>query len=237
MRLIQDKEHNNKWSTTIIILLLFILPLMGSGAFALLANLTAIKRSFFIYLGQFLVSVYLIKRCYSFNACGIHNTQSWYGAGIFLLLRLIPYVTFIPIVSFQMNWQVLISQFLYYLIVVATAEELHFRGLLYSGIIASGYRPFIAAIISSFLFGLLHLSLGQPLWIPLFIADGLAWCAIRYQTNSIYPCILSHGVLNFVTATLLIIPETVDDFRALLYVSSVIIIDIIFFSSIMRKKV
>src|SRR5207253_9751143 len=93
----------------------------------------------------------------------------------------------------------LLSAFAYFLLFTAAAEEVLFRGLLLRGIVGLGAGVLTAAVVSSAVFGLFHLS-GGLLFLPVFAADGLAFCALRLRTDSLYPPIGAHGVLIFITA-------------------------------------
>jgi len=92
-----------------------------------------------------------------------------------------------------------------------------------------------AAVVSSAVFGLFHLS-GGLLFLPVFAADGLAFCALRLRTDSLYPPIAAHGVLNFTTAALLLSANVVSDARAIVYVALVVAIDIAFWAETTRSR-
>jgi uncharacterized protein len=78
----------------------------------------------------------------------------------------------------------------------AVLEEMIWRGPLFSSLMRHTSLPY-ALIVTSMGFGLLHLAIGIPLTISLlFSAAGLFYGYIVYKTNSIYPAILFHFVLN-----------------------------------------
>ncbi len=85
---------------------------------------------------------------------------------------------------------------------VALLEELIFRGLLFRGLCRSGVRS--AIVISSLTFGVGHmvnLFLGAPLFdtlLQLVYASAVGFCytAICYAGGSLWPCILSHALVN-----------------------------------------
>ncbi len=117
----------------------------------------------------------------------------------------------------------------------ATAEEVFFRGLLLRASIDLTGRMLPALLISASLFGLVHVN--QLLFVPIFVADGFALGAIRIRTGSLVPGILGHGILNFLTATLLIGSATVSDQRALVYVALVLAVDlVVVVSSLMLRR-
>ncbi|WP_072924672.1 CPBP family intramembrane glutamic endopeptidase [Microcystis aeruginosa] len=221
---------------------LFFFPLFGSAILALPAYLLQADNqisSLLIYGGQLLVSLYLIYRWYSFKDCGlggIPQLSSFLWAFSFLALRSLTWVIFLPYRVSLPKWEILIPDLLFFLFVNGATEEIHFRGLLYSGTLKEISRPVVAAAISSFLFGLLHLSLGQPSWIPLFIADGLAWCAIRMRTNSVYPAILSHGLQNLLFTDILLVPQDLSPSTEIIYTVTAIAVDLVFFQLVGCKN-
>lgn len=73
------------------------------------------------------------------------------------------------------------------------AEEVAFRGYLYSGLV--GYVGMIpAAVLSSALFGVVH-GFGPGKCVAAGMT-GLAICYIRCASGSIWPCIVLHAVIN-----------------------------------------
>ncbi|WP_346235054.1 CPBP family intramembrane glutamic endopeptidase [Lysinibacillus telephonicus] len=81
-------------------------------------------------------------------------------------------------------------------IINATLEELIWRGLLLTSLIEY-ISATNAIIITSIGFGLLHLVVGIPLLISLlFSIGGLFYGFIVIKTNSIYPAIIFHFVMN-----------------------------------------
>lgn len=78
----------------------------------------------------------------------------------------------------------------------AAFEEMIWRGPLFSSLMQHTSVSY-ALGITSIGFGLLHLAIGIPLTISLlFSAAGLFYGFIVYKTNSIYPAILFHFLLN-----------------------------------------
>jgi membrane protease YdiL (CAAX protease family) len=90
-------------------------------------------------------------------------------------------------------------------IVVALAEETFFRGLILQSLIPIGVLR--AVILSALLFGLPHLlNTVGGIWDPLFtIVDtfaafgiGIAFAALVIRTNTIWPPIFLHTLINFI---------------------------------------
>lgn len=78
----------------------------------------------------------------------------------------------------------------------AVLEELLWRGPLFSSLLQHTSVPYAFAV-TSLGFGLLHLAIGIPLAVSLlFSFAGGFYGLIVYKTNSIYPAILFHFVLN-----------------------------------------
>lgn len=71
-------------------------------------------------------------------------------------------------------------------------EEIIFRGLIFSRL-KRAMPVWIAAILSSLLFGLAH---GQILWIAYASCLGLVFCLVTQRTGSILPSMLIHAVFN-----------------------------------------
>lgn len=78
----------------------------------------------------------------------------------------------------------------------AVFEEMIWRGPLFSSLLRQTSVSY-ALIVTSAGFGLLHLAIGIPVAISLlFSIAGLFYGIVVYKTNSIYPAILFHFVLN-----------------------------------------
>ncbi|MET3728161.1 membrane protease YdiL (CAAX protease family) [Fictibacillus halophilus] len=78
----------------------------------------------------------------------------------------------------------------------AVLEELLWRGILLS-FLREYTSTFYAFLITSVGFGLLHLSIGIPLIMSiLFSFGGLFYAFVVLKTNSIYPAIVFHFVIN-----------------------------------------
>lgn len=81
-------------------------------------------------------------------------------------------------------------------IINATLEEVIWRGIMLSSL-KRNVSTFYAVVITSIGFGLLHLSIGIPVIISLlFSFGGLFYAIVVLKTNSIYPSIVFHIVIN-----------------------------------------
>ena len=77
-------------------------------------------------------------------------------------------------------------------IIAPFTEEFFYRGLILRNFIIR-YSAIRAVLLSSFLFAVFHLNLNQFLF-SFIIGVFLAWLFLK--TNSLWPCILSHSILN-----------------------------------------
>ncbi|UAL50500.1 CPBP family intramembrane metalloprotease [Metabacillus dongyingensis] len=78
----------------------------------------------------------------------------------------------------------------------ATLEEVIWRGIMLSSL-KRNVSTFYAVVITSIGFGLLHLAIGIPVIISLlFSFGGLFYAIVVLKTNSIYPSIVFHIVIN-----------------------------------------
>lgn len=73
------------------------------------------------------------------------------------------------------------------------AEELTFRGLLWSGLAKRGVRPWPTILISAAAFALIHF---EPQRLAILLAVGVVLGVIRWRTRSLGACIIAHGVNN-----------------------------------------
>lgn len=86
---------------------------------------------------------------------------------------------------------------------VGLSEEVMFRGIVF-GALRQKHQLFTAVCLSSLAFGMLHLvnlGLGQAMSLTLFqvinaTALGALFCAVRLQTNSIWPPVFLHMIWN-----------------------------------------
>lgn len=74
------------------------------------------------------------------------------------------------------------------------AEELTFRGLLWSGLAKRGVPVWATVLISSVAFSLLHF---EPARLPLLFSIGVVLGIVRWKTRSLGACVVAHAVNNF----------------------------------------
>ncbi|MCA0987402.1 CPBP family intramembrane glutamic endopeptidase [Guptibacillus algicola] len=167
---------------------------------------TLINRSFliFIVLGT-VVSLILSKQKLSVFALfpdwsksiklPFHSIKLHY----FLLIGLLGSSTIlIPIISYQeiSYIQTMLIFGIVFAIINATLEEVIWRGFLLSGL-RRNVSTIYAVFITSIGFGLLHLSIGIPIMLSLlFSFGGLFYALVVLKTNSIYPAIMFHVIIN-----------------------------------------
>ncbi len=111
--------------------------------------------------------------------------------------------------GFRVNMS-LLETILYILsmLCVGFLEELIFRGLLFNAMLKNGKNS--AIIVSSVTFGVGHIInlingsgaelLPNLLQVVYAIAVGFMFMMIYYRTNSLLPCIITHGVFNALSA-------------------------------------
>ncbi|SRR6266568_1736809 len=218
-----------------------IIPLGAGGVALLVAQYLGASgrgRSAVFYGVQLLAALAVAQRTYGLRTLGLGRLPGsaalgWSGG--LVAARLVPWILLIPLQGWTHDPLVLLSAFAYFLLFNAAAEELLFRGLLFQGVLSLGAGVLVAAVASSVVFAVFHFGSGL-LFLPVFAADGLAFCALRLRTDSLYPPIAAHGALNFMTAALLISSNVVSDARAIDYVALVVAIDIVFWAECSRFR-
>jgi uncharacterized protein len=117
----------------------------------------------------------------------------------FLLIGLIVSSTILIPPIFYQEFSYFKSTFLFavaFSIINATLEEIIWRGLLLSSL-KRNVSTFYAIVITSLGFGLLHISIGIPVMISLLMSfGGLFYAMVVFKTNSIYPSIVFHIIIN-----------------------------------------
>jgi uncharacterized protein len=214
------------------LLAVLAIPLAGGAVAMLVAQLAGVTgqgRSVAFYGAQLLVGAVVAQRVYGLRAIGLGRLPepadlAW--ATALVGLRLCPWLALIPIIGWTSDVRVLLLALVYFLLFNAAAEELLFRGLLYQAILGLGAGVVMAASASSLVFALFHLNSAGLLFLPVFAADGLAFCALRVRTRSLYAPIVAHAGLNFTTAALLVSSRVVSDATAIGYVVLVVIVDL-----------
>nr|WP_239583652.1 CPBP family intramembrane glutamic endopeptidase [Metabacillus iocasae] len=85
---------------------------------------------------------------------------------------------------------------IFFSIINAFLEEFLWRGIMLSSL-KSNVSTFFAVFTTSTGFGLLHISIGIPLVMSLlFSLGGLFYAVVVLKTNSIYPAIAFHLIIN-----------------------------------------
>jgi uncharacterized protein len=214
------------------------IPLVAGALAMLLAQLIGVTgrgRSVAFYGVQLVVALVVAQRTFGLRTIGLGRAprlaEMGWPAG-FVAVRLAPWLLLIPLQGVTRDPLLLLSALTYFVLFNAAAEELLFRGLLFQGIRGLGAGVLMAAAASSVVFALFHFGNGL-LFLPVFAADGLAFCALRLRTDSLYPAIAAHAALNFTTAAVLISANVVSDARAIDYVALVVAIDIAFWAECM----
>ncbi len=84
------------------------------------------------------------------------------------------------------------------LALVAAAEEIIFRGLAFSAFKERGYPEIRLFIVSAIIFGLIHWSQGPAAIVATAVTgSGLMLC--MWRTGSVYPSIIAHFVINYLS--------------------------------------
>lgn len=217
------------------------IPLAAGAVAMFLAQLVGVTgrgRSMAFYGVQLLAALAVAHRTYGLRAVGLGRLPGLANMGwpaAFVAVRLVPWLLLIPLQGLTRDPLLLLSALAYFVLFNAAAEELLFRGLLFQGIRGLGAGVLMAAAASSVVFALFHFG-GGLLFLPVFAADGLAFCALRLRTDSLYPAISAHAALNFTTAALLISANVVSDARAIDYVALVVAIDVAFWAECARFR-
>jgi membrane protease YdiL (CAAX protease family) len=215
---------------------------LAAGAVAMelaqLVGVTGRGRSVAFYGVQLVAAIVVAQRTFGLRVIGLGRLpgiaeMAWPAA--LVGVRLVPWFLLIPVQGLTHEPVLLLSAFAYFLLFNAPAEEVLFRGLLLQGILGLGAGVLTAAAASSAVFALFHFGSGL-LFLPVFAADALAFCALRLRTNSLYPPIAAHAALNFTTAALLISANVISDARAIDYVALVVAIDIAFWAESIRFR-
>ncbi|CAH0305580.1 type II CAAX endopeptidase family protein [Peribacillus sp. Bi134] len=116
----------------------------------------------------------------------------------FLLIGLMVSSTLlIPLFSQEMSDLKTVLLFgILFAIINATLEEVIWRGIMLSSL-KRNVSTFYAVVITSIGFGLLHISIGIPVLISLlFSFGGLFYAIVVLKSDSIYPSIVFHIVIN-----------------------------------------
>ena len=150
---------------------------------------------------------YLCRKKSFADAVGLHKTSGknlvlsiLFGFGVCFTVDLL--TRFLPIPEDMMEAFMQEHSMLWYgdagltflsvALVGPVSEEICFRGLIYTQL-KKGMKTWIAAVLSSVLFGLAH---GNPVWFLVGFLAGLALSWVYEITGSLYACILVHVTNN-----------------------------------------
>ncbi len=93
----------------------------------------------------------------------------------------------------------LVLLFLVICMLAPLAEELIFRGLIFSGLAHSQVGTIGAAIISCLLFTAIHFQQYSAIGLSIVLSIAIFLTLIRIKTKSLVPCIVAHSVVNSMT--------------------------------------
>ena len=209
------------------LVLCFLGPLLLAAMVGLLATVLGLGGtavSIAIYLAE-LVGALVLIRAWVPGAAGLTaiGTIAALALAVGLgLARGLSWLVVIPVERIDVGAAALVG--LGYATVVAVAEEVHFRGLVL-GALSSRFGTGRALMLSAALFAVPHAFLNGVLWIPLFVADGLLFGALRLRTGSVVPPIVAHLLGNFLTGAVLVAPRIVDDRIAVTYLVLALAVD------------
>lgn len=158
----------------------------------------------FMIIAMVLNHLFLKKKVYWYNdkpdwrnpiVLPFHRVNTFLFWLIGIIVNVIIYLFFI----IQKDVETIQSLLLFCIVfslINAVFEEVIWRGILLSALKEHASTRY-AVIITSVGFGLFHLSIGFPLILSLFISvAGVIYAIITLQTNSIYPSIIFHFVIN-----------------------------------------
>ncbi len=233
------------------LILAIVGPAIVAALFLVLAQLFHAHNSlqYILYAGE-IIGALLIMFWFrktmgiSLAVFGLRVTYAWsylIWSILYLVVRIAAWVVIIPQMKIQTNWLFLLGQACFFLLFNAMGEELHFRGILFTTMKNMKFRNsvLLAALVSSAVFAFFHLadllSAGWLWFLPL-MADGLALCAFRIKTKSIFWSVLVHGISNICTGALFVGAHSVDDSVVYAYIATVLVIDLLFFTFIFMQS-
>lgn len=89
----------------------------------------------------------------------------------------------------------LVAAAVFVCVIAPIAEELYFRGFLFT-VLRRWRGPWVAAVIVGVLFGLAHTGSASPQYLVPLALLGFVLCLVRWRTGSLYPCIALHSLNN-----------------------------------------
>jgi len=110
--------------------------------------------------------------------------------------------------AFEMMLNYKIAGFLTVCIIAPVFEEILFRGILLRGLLQNNKNPFLAILLSAFLFGLAHMNPWQFLGAGLL---GVVFGFVYYRTKSLWICIFLHALNNTVSFLMMLKYRTMEE--------------------------
>jgi len=101
-----------------------------------------------------------------------------------------------------------IAGFITVCIIAPVFEEILFRGILLRGLLQNNKNPFLAILLSSFLFGLAHMNPWQFLGAGLL---GAVFGFVYYRTKSLWLCIFLHALNNTISFLMMVKYGTLEE--------------------------
>lgn len=97
-----------------------------------------------------------------------------------------------------------VIEFIYFVFSVSFVEEFVFRGFIFKRLKNITGNDVISLIVSSVLFGLLHIFQGNiiQILITAFIGAFLCFCRLKIKTCSLLSLIIAHGIYDFLISFL-----------------------------------
>jgi membrane protease YdiL (CAAX protease family) len=127
--------------------------------------------------------------------------------GVILAILMSMVLTVLPIVlgyksmvgdaSYDQTWK-FVYKFIYSLLGVALAEELAFRGYVFYKLLKIKNSKWFAIILSSLLFGLLHIFTGNIIQVLVTAVIGFVYCIFREKIKgcTLLSLIVAHGLYD-----------------------------------------
>lgn len=215
----------------------FLAPLVVGASLGLLASvfgLSGTAVSVAVYAGELAAALVLIRSWLGAGGAGMVSVGTATALALAIglaLARGVSWFAVIPVERLEVSAAVLSG--LAYAAVVAIVEEVHFRGLLL-GVLTSRLGTARGLTLTAVAFAVPHVFLNGLLWIPLFVADGLLFGALRLRTGSLVPPIVAHALGNFLTGALLVAPRVVDDRVAVTYLLVALAVDAVAVGLLLR---
>lgn len=182
----------------LVILVIFVL----SGAISLQLKLSALAMTLMGDGALTLIALFLLTRLQWWREVGFRLPSKPH----YLWFFTVPCLPIILNIAFLGVSYPGIERLLFFLalaLLVGFVEETYFRGMILQALLIRG--PWQAVIISSLLFGMMHLlnvAAGANLAVTLLqivyaVAIGMMYAALALRTQTIIPLIVTHGLTDF----------------------------------------